>query len=436
MLDLQLNKRGHTIAAALGIITGLSILYFLLMTLAYIPPNSAVQKHAGWSIQITEEEIALYGNSHHPALDIGNTVILTDSFAEKWLLEKTLKNTENPVYAAVDVNNGGRYWHGNIAVLRFLMLIMGIKTIRYLNIFLILLLLFASAHLLAKKTNFMTSLGYLVSLGMCHVYLLPFSIDYTPVFIIMMASVIIVCRFYNRWNESRLFYFFVITGSVTNFIDYLTVPLVTLLYPLIVCFYFEQVKENTSFSKKLFFILKNSTAWFLGYGLNWMIKWLLLLIFQGPSSIKEVIRQIAYRTFNSTGNDPVFAGPVLTKVDPAAEWNVFLAFKYNISKMFPSITVLFAITVLVIWFCVFVILRKKNNRVFQLAPVLLICLYPYIWYLVLNQHSYVHSWFTFRIQGGGIFAVLLFLINSVDLDSLRSLTAARRCGLFGRKRET
>jgi hypothetical protein len=354
---------------------------------------------------VTEKEMAFfYGGtqSPYPYLDIGRTIIVTDNVTEHWMFERTLKDTDNPVYAAVDVNKYGRYWHGYLVVLRPLMLLMGIKHIRYMNIFLILILLFTSAHLIAKKINFMTSIGYLASLGMGHVYLLPFSIDYTPVFAIMMASVIIVCRYYNKWNEAFLFYFFAVTGSVTNYIDFLTVPLITLLYPLIVCFYFEYMKENTPFVKRLFFMLRNSVAWVLGYGLTWMIKWLLLLIFQGPSSLKEVIHRIAYRIFNSKD------------IAPDPEWNVLPTFTRNIERMFPSSAVLLAIIVLGIWFCLFVVLRKKNSRTAQLAPVLLTGLYPYIWYLVLNQHSFIHEWFTFRIQTGTVFAVLLFLINSVD----------------------
>jgi hypothetical protein len=396
------------VVTALGLIAGLNALYFVLMVLAYIPPNSAVQKYAGRSIEVLENEKEQEGQDYHsfPRVEIEpGFVVTTDSFAERWMFERAIKNTGNPVLAAVDANGYGRYWHGYITVLRPLLLVMGIKHIRYGYIFVILLLLFTSAHLIAKKINYAASLAYLTSLGMCHVYLLPLSIDYASVFIIMMTSVIMVCRLYTKWDECRLFYFFAAAGSLTNFVDFLTAPLVTLMYPLVVCFYFRQMDCRLSCAKKIFFIIKNSFGWFLGYGVTWMIKWLLLLVFQGPSALKTVVSSISYRTLNITGG--VYQGI-----------NAVQTLKLNISRMFPPAAALAALVLFAIWFCLFVVLRKRNRRAVHIAPVLLVCLYPYIWYMVLKQHSHQHDWFTFRIQGGAVFAALLFLVDSVDWDAL------------------
>ena len=42
-------------------------------------------------------------------------------------------------------------------------------------------------------------------------------------------------------------------------------------------------------------------------------------------------------------------------------------------------------------------------------PVLLVAAYPFIWYLVLSNHSQIHSYFTYRTLETSVFAVLAFM---------------------------
>lgn len=43
---------------------------------------------------------------------------------------------------------------------------------------------------------------------------------------------------------------------------------------------------------------------------------------------------------------------------------------------------------------------------------LLIALLPYVWYIIVDNHSYVHYWFTFRLQIVAVMG-LLFALNSM-----------------------
>ncbi len=49
-----------------------------------------------------------------------------------------------------------------------------------------------------------------------------------------------------------------------------------------------------------------------------------------------------------------------------------------------------------------------------------ISIYPILWYIVLANHSYMHFWFTYRSLGVTVFAVLSFMMYSIDIDKLKN----------------
>ena len=73
---------------------------------------------------------------------------------------------------------------------------------------------------------------------------------------------------------------------------------------------------------------------------------------------------------------------------------------------------------LIIWFILFIVNRRKN--VIDILPILVISIYPILWYIVLANHSYMHFWFTYRSLGVTVFAVLSFMMYSIDIDKLKN----------------
>ena len=41
--------------------------------------------------------------------------------------------------------------------------------------------------------------------------------------------------------------------------------------------------------------------------------------------------------------------------------------------------------------------------------MLLVASYPYVWFLVLSNHSQIHFWYTYRAQLVALFGVLMFV---------------------------
>ena len=67
------------------------------------------------------------------------------------------------------------------------------------------------------------------------------------------------------------------------------------------------------------------------------------------------------------------------------------------------------LTVLGFVACVFRRFRLPDWK--QAGLYLLVAFAPYIWYLVLSNHSYVHFWFTYRLQAVSITAILLLVCS-------------------------
>ena len=52
---------------------------------------------------------------------------------------------------------------------------------------------------------------------------------------------------------------------------------------------------------------------------------------------------------------------------------------------------------------------KDQKTVRAYLPMLLVAFYPYIWYLVMSNHSQIHYWYTYRAQLVTLFGGLVFL---------------------------
>ena len=55
------------------------------------------------------------------------------------------------------------------------------------------------------------------------------------------------------------------------------------------------------------------------------------------------------------------------------------------------------------------ILKKENINLKSVNISVLLCaILPFLWYMVVSNHSYIHYWFTYRILAISIYAILIF----------------------------
>ena len=232
------------------------------------------------------------------------TEIYEDSVGE--LKSSSKYKYHNEVGELNDLVNGeeaesfeyARYWHGYLIILRPLLVLFNISELRVILTILLIILAIALAIIISKKINWITAIIFLTGLLSVEYFYLGFSLQGIFVFIITMISSIVILLTYNEKIKFGLLFF--ATGMLTNFFDFLTVPVVTLVIPLILYFILEQrtkvLNEKEVFTKIIILAL----SWGIGYGLTWLTKWVLVDIIFDKNMMSVAINQLIYMYFYIT----------------------------------------------------------------------------------------------------------------------------------------
>lgn len=270
----------------------------------------------------------------------------------------------------------GRYWHGYLTIIRPLLILFNINTIRIIFIIIFILLAIAFLYLVYKKINLITAVIFLLGLTYVEYFYIGFSLQGSFIFFIMMISSIILLERYER-IKSFPFAFFII-GMITNFFDFLTVPILTLGVPMLLYFLLKNKEQELSIKEYILKIASLSIAWGIGYALTWLAKWALLDFIYHKNIFDVVFNQINYRTVGE-GNISFFEV-------------IKLNYRYVIGGILISLLAIY----------IYIMTKGLSNYKLEVEltkkaiPFLIIAFIPFIWYFVLQNHSYFHSYFTYR----------------------------------------
>ena len=198
-----------------------------------------------------------------------------------------------------------------------------------------------------------------------------------------------------------MLYFFVV-GMVENFFDFLTYPIITLGIPLVVLLWLKIRDEAADLKENLIFTVKSSISWGLGYALTWVAKWGIATGVLGVRYFWRTMSVVQYRLEGSE-DEPLDRIGTLQK-----NLKAWLNIRDNgmISWSKVVIVILVVALVLLIWKK-----AKDMKTILAYLPMLLVAVYPYIWYLVMSNHSQIHYWYTYRNQVLTLFGGLIFLAS-------------------------
>ena len=290
-----------------------------------------------------------------------------------------------------------RYWHGYLSILRPLLLLFNYSEIRIVLAIITLISIVALITLLCKKISITSGVIYGIGLLAISIFIVTKSINEILIFIVAFISSIILLLKKNP--EKNIGIFFFVVGSVSNFIDLLTAPLVTLGITAITYFLLVQKNESkVNIKRYILDFLKICISWALGYGITWLSKWVITEIFFGRPIISQAIEQAVFRS----------NGPQINGMNIFSLSNVFIRNMEYLSSP-VAITILIAA---VIYIIVMMIINRNKKIDFKenlkkCLPYILIFFLPVIWYMVLKQHSYTHVNFTYRILVISIISLLI-----------------------------
>lgn len=273
--------------------------------------------------------------------------------------------------------NYGRYWHGYLIIFRPLLVFFNILQLRHVIFILFLLFFIYFIYLIYEKFDKNVSLIFALSLICSGYFSASYSLSSIPVFLLMIISSIIILYRIDKIKDFGIYMF--VIGCITSFIDYLTVPIITLGFPLMI-YILKLLNDNKNWKYCTKFLIINSFIWLIGYTFTWVFKWILydLTINDSNNMISIGLSQIFLRTsrVNQIMGVETTCFPIVSKI------------------ILKSLIYIALSTLIILAFNKFNISLRIKNR--NIIPFLILALYPIAWYVILANHTILHDFFTYR----------------------------------------
>lgn len=274
-----------------------------------------------------------------------------------------------------------RYWHGYLVLLKPLLYLRDLSTIRMLNI-----LAQGSLAMALILEAYRCSSGKLaVALGAAIFCLNPVStalcLQYSSIYLLMLVFSLILLHF-RLWEKRNGWLIFLWLGIATAFFDFLTYPVAALgillgLYSL---------ESHRNWKQKLLDLMRNGLCWVLGYGGMWAGKWVLADLITHQGILADALTQIRYRS-----------GGEISGMEGSETVSLMTVLLRNIGA-YTNLATIALIFLVASWLFWQIIVKKKrvSLRMELLLPMLFIALLPFLWYCAVQNHSAVHCWMTHR----------------------------------------
>ena len=399
-------------------------------------------------------ESAFFFKDHAPYVNESQLRLVQDNYADVILLNVTWNMGSDPFVSTLNsayydgddgtTDNGenwgfyctlagtppnkdySRYWHGMAALIRPFMLFTDIDGIKLIGTITAFVLLAVNTALLIIKRQYFAS-GALVAALMCvHVWNIGISLEYQPAVLVTLALLPLYILF--EKNDGALSIFAVISGVMIAFFDFLTCETLTILIPLLIVFIMRKQDNRLPEFKDCFLLtMKCGTAWFLSYAGAYLVKWSAASLVTGENKFAAALTSVEERLIGEA-----------EELDPVAQF--FLAPLANISTLFGgygrvswgNIAAGLIISAVVLG-SVFYLFRssEKYDRSFSLMMLILGAL-PFVRFFVLNNHSYLHEFFTYRALASTILALFAMLWYSLEFRPKKKNSAAKGGKKHGR----
>ena len=307
-----------------------------------------------------------------------------------------------------------RYWHGTLAFLRPLFTITNIQGARIVFSTIWIALMLLNILLLWKQKAKTLAVCYFAANIAMQAWVCATCIQYSTMFFMMNAVLTAVICFFHKRKDTEALYrkiglLMAVSGVCTCFFDFLTAETLPLTVPLIILWILRyEAGELTEWKNELKYLISCVSIWGTGYALMFVFKWILVVAFSGREALLLALSSAGER----------FVGKVHmgnTSLDPLAtsSQRFFGAIFRNQGMLFPyksdmSDAAGFASFFAVFFICAFCIymFRGKNYSGKMLGLCALLSAIPYIRFIVLQNHAFMHYFFTYRAQMVTVIALL------------------------------
>lgn len=306
------------------------------------------------------------------------------------LLETAPGDHGRTVAVAEHTTHYARYWHGSTFVTRMLLSVITFTDIRYLLYVVTSLLMLWCCLRLWRKVSRAAAIVLFYSLLLVNVFVMQFSMQFAPVLIITLGT--IVCMTY-RPRGAWLGLLFFVSGSLTAYFDLITVPTIALGLPLTVWIAMER---PTEWRRGLGGLASLTLWWGAAYALTWLAKWGLATLLTGADIFADAYGEAQYWN-NGSGNYILSAmGDCLSRL----RW---LYVAVPLAAM-----------------AILTLLRHRKGTGVTVAMYAIVMLIPFVYYLLMARAAWHHSWFNYRALVTAVAAIMMMAATMVDWNRIKA----------------
>lgn len=299
-----------------------------------------------------------------------------------------------------------RYWHGSSVFMRFFHLFWNIQQIYIFHAVILSVLIILLVSMLIRYHMLPEAIAFVISMAVVSIWYVPFCLETTWMFLVMLPASIIAIRLSLTRQYEGLPLFFLLTGMVAAYIDFLTAETLTLLVPLL---FMLRIRSKQALLENWKLTAKGFAAWGIGYLGMWVSKWVIASIVLQENVMPYVIGHINERLVGDVGE---FHGWKLVTEAIRLNLKTLFPYEYGIS----GAVLVFAFILICVVLPVAlerVVLRKEIN--WEIVPIYLtIGFIPFIRFTVLSNHSYIHRFMTHRALAATALALCFIVFELVD----------------------
>lgn len=377
--------------------------YLLLGTVAYLPPDWRVAKHVQTSLDDGDlwEDYpqAIIPRGRYRMDNFTDALIVNQCIhlrSEGWKSILTVPRYDEGVYQCHNLRQAmagntdegwiihySRYWHGSTFLTRLLLTFMSFMSIRYLLYLLSSAMLLWCFMRLWNHVDRTLALAVTFALLMVNVFVMQFSVQYIQVLLIAMGGMIWL-SYHRQPTGTQVALLFLILGSLTAFLDLLTVPILTLGLPLLVLVALPGRRDT------LWSLVKACLWWAGAYALTWASKWGIATLLTDI----DVFTDASHEAMVWQEDGGSFVGKAIKENFGHVRW----------------IYVILAVVPLITAACI----HPRKGQWGKVAQYLFILVLPLLFFVAMAHHSSHHSPFTYRSLAISIAALVMAVATSVD----------------------
>ena len=429
-----LKRLGHVAL----IVLIMFLIFVMLKLIAYSLPSSNIKSNVQLSFEQLEKE-GLY-----PRIFGGGTPQLAGLQLDNWTDSSFLnvaycaddrnpmeamagdyfgiatENRTDPLYDfAYTVENDGnnprgqymRQWFGMEVYLRPLLCIFTISEIRILTQFIMLtLLLIATVHI-ERKIDRKTAFAFFAGILSANIVIVSSSVNFYGAFFIILLAAIFIPVLNSKFSEFDLM---LIIGGSTAFLDLFAMPFAT--FPIItMLIVMKKNREYTGFAFKenIKLLFRCAVGWIMGYIILWGGKWVLASLVLKTNCFRD-----AWLEMVNAGTMRPEWGPDTTieMIRQSLKLNWGAIFPINLIQILNQrYGINIGVLLIALFFVgnIYVVKRYHLclNKSSYLVVILLLAVAPYGYFIIMNAHSFVHYWFSYRSQCATVMGIILVSCN-------------------------